>query len=127
YVRLGPRRMMMIGLFFTTITTLAFLWVTNETDQWTIRALMLCRGWSFALTLIPMQTATFATTRPEDAGRASALFNSVRQVAASFGVALLATVLTNRLIAHSAGLGNPATRGGALFAFHDAFFAAAIF
>lgn len=127
YMRLGPRRMMMIGLFFIVLSTLVFVLVDNETSQWTIRGIMLCRGWAFALTLIPMQTATFATTKPEDVGRASALFNSIRQVGSSFGVALLATVLTSRLVVHSAQMGNPATRSGALFAFHDAFFAAALF
>ena len=86
---------------------------------------MLARGWSFALTLIPIQAATFATIRSEDTGRASAIFNAGRQVAASFGVALLATVLTNRLTHHDAVLGSPLTRDGALSAFHEAFLVAA--
>jgi len=125
YRRVGPRRMMMVGMAGATLTTLAFLLVDLETSQWWIRLIMLARGWSFALTLIPIQTATFATIRSEDTGRASAIFNAGRQVAASFGVALLATVLTNRLSYHDAALGNPATRVGALSAFHEAFLVAA--
>src|SRR5262249_53887354 len=94
------------------------------TEEWWIRAIMLARGWSFGLTLIALQTAAFATIRSEDMGRASAVFNVTRQVAASFGVALLATVLTNRLGAHAAALGSPLARDGALLAFHDAFLVA---
>jgi hypothetical protein len=112
----------MVGI---SVSTAMFLFVDLETNQWWIRLIMLGRGCAFAMTLIPMQTATFATIEPRDTGRASAIFNSGRQVAASFGVALLGTVLTNRLAHHGAQLGNPATAGLALSAFHEAFIAAA--
>src|SRR3990172_7825640 len=125
YGRVGPRRVMMVGMFRATLTTLAFLLVDLNTDEWWIRGIMLARGWAFALTLIPLQTATFATIGGADMGRASAVFNAGRQVAASFGVALLATVLAARLGHYDAALGNPATRDGALSAFHDAFIIAA--
>lgn len=126
YKHIGPRRMMMTGMLGASLTTLAFLLVDLESSLWWIRLIMLARGWSFALILVPMQAATFATIRPQDTGRASAIFNAGRQVAASFGVALLATVLTNRLADHGAVLGNPASRDGALLAFHDAFIVASI-
>lgn len=126
YKRIGPRRMMMAGIAGATLTTLAFLLVDLQTSQWWIALIMLTRGWSFGLAMIPLQTATFATISSEDTGRASAIFNAGRQVAASFGVALLATVLTNRLIHHGAGLGDPITRDGAVLAFHDAFIAASV-
>jgi len=126
YNGVGPRRMMMAGMLGSAITTLMFLFVDLETSQWWIRLIMLCRGWAFALVLIPIQTATYATIRPHEMGRASAVFNANRQVAASFGVALLASVLTNRLAANGATLGNPATADVALTAFHEAFVVAAI-
>ena len=124
YNGIGPRRMMMAGMFGSALTTLTFLLVDLETSQWWIRLIMLCRGWSFALVLIPIQTATYTTIRPHEMGRASAIFNANRQVAASFGVALLATVLTTRLSAHDAVLGDQSTN--ALSAFHEAFVVAAV-
>jgi EmrB/QacA subfamily drug resistance transporter len=126
YRVIGPRRMMIVALLGIAATTAAFLFVDLETNEWWIRLIMLMRGWSFAFLLIPMQTATFATIAPEDTGRASAITNSGRQVAASFGVALLATVLSNRLTHHDAQLGNPLTAETAVLAFHDAFVVAAI-
>jgi EmrB/QacA subfamily drug resistance transporter len=126
YRRFGPRRMMIAGMIGATITTFAFLAVGLHTDTWWIRLIMLGRGVSFGLTLVPLQAATFATIRSEDTGRASAIFNSGRQVAASFGVALIATALTNRMTHHAAQMGNPVTRDGAVLAFHDAFFVAGI-
>jgi EmrB/QacA subfamily drug resistance transporter len=127
YRRVGPRRLVMIGTAGGTLTTLAFLLIDLETSRWWIQLIMLARGWSFAFALVPMQAVAFATISSEATGRASAIFNAGRQVAASFGVALLGTVLTNRLTHHGATpLGNPFTRDGALLAFHDAFLAAAV-
>ncbi len=126
YGSMGPRRMLMAGTFGAMLATLCFLAVGLETDQWWIRLIMLFRGMSFALMFVGLQTAAYATIRPEDTGRASAIYNAGRQVAASFGVALLATVLSNRMSHHHAQLGNPATTHGALLAFHEAFFVAAV-
>ena len=121
YKFIGPRRMMMAGLAGATLCTLAFLLVDLETSQWWIRLIMLARGWSFAFTMIPLQTAVFATIRSEDTGRAAAIFNAGQQIASGFGVALLATALSNRFLHYGAALGDPATRAGAVLAFHDAF------
>jgi MFS family permease len=125
YPRVGPRRMMMAGMVGAALTSLVFLRVDLETSRWWIQLILLARGWSFALTLVPLQAATFATIRSADTGRASAVFNANRQVAASLGVALLATVLTSRLTHYGAALGSTASGDGALLAFHDAFIAAA--
>jgi EmrB/QacA subfamily drug resistance transporter len=124
YKRVGPRRMMMAGMTGCAVATFAFLGVGLDSSSWWIRVIMLGRGCSFALVLIPLQAATFSTILPHQTGRASAIFNSGRQVAASLGVALMGTTLAHRLVTHGSQLGDPATRGGALMAFHDAFFVA---
>jgi len=126
YGRVGPRRMLMAGMVGVMLSTFCFVAVGLETSQWWIRLIMLFRGFGFAFMLVPLQTATYATIAPQDTGRASAIYNAGRQVAASFGVALLATVLSNRLAHHSAALGDPLSRHSALLAFHEAFAAAAI-
>jgi len=126
YMRIGPRRMIMGGLLVIVLSTLALTLVDLHTDSWWIRLPMLTRRWGFAFTLIPQQTVTFATIRPQDTGRASAAFNSVQRIGASFGVALLATTLSSRLAHFGATLGDPATRDGAIFAFHDAFVAGSL-
>src|SRR5260370_15918475 len=54
---------------------------------------MFLRGVSMSLAIVASQAAAFASIRSEEIGRASALFNTNRQIAASIGVAALATVL----------------------------------
>ena len=126
YGRVGPRRMMVTGLIGAACSTLLMLTVDLETSQWWIRLFMFTRGLSFALLLVPLQAATFATIRTEDMGRASSIYSTTRQVAMSFGVALLATVLSSRLGHYGASLGDPARAQEALRAFHDAFIAASV-
>jgi MFS family permease len=121
YGKVGPRKMMIIGFAGNMLMTLHLAFVDYETSNWLIAANMFFRGMSFGFLIIPMQAATFATISPEATGRASSIFNVGRQVAASLGVAILATALTNRLDYHNAVLGDVATRGEALAAFQDAF------
>jgi len=126
YAGLGPRRMMMAGMLGIAATTACFVFVDLETSQWWIRLMMFARGCAFAMVLIPIQTATYATMKPQEMGRASAIFNANRQVAASFGVALIATVLSSRLNAHGTILGPLGDQVAALDAFHEAFIIAAV-
>jgi EmrB/QacA subfamily drug resistance transporter len=126
YSRVGPRRLLAVGMILSAFSSLALRWIGPETSEWTIRALMLPRGWAFGVTLIPLQAITFATIGGPKTGQATAAFNVVRQVAGSVGVALLVTVLTNRLTAHDAALGNPLTQIAAVNAFDDTFLIAAL-
>ena len=100
YPRIGPRRMMAAGLLGVTLSSSLFLFVGLGTDLWWIRGIMLLRGVSMAFAMVPMQVASFATISRQDTGRASSLTNTNRQVAGSFGVAVLATVLVSRTASH---------------------------
>ena len=44
---------------------------------------------------VPMQAASYATIPPAQNGRASSLFSTQRQVGVSFGIAVLASVLSS--------------------------------
>jgi hypothetical protein len=80
-----------------------------------------------AFAFVPVQAASYANIEPVDTGRASAIFSAQRQVAASLGVALLATVLIEGTHHYNDGVTNPAAVAqGGLDAFHLAFFVAAV-
>ena len=112
YPRVGPRRMLTLALVGITVTSALFLLVDLGTSLWWIRAIMFLRGVSMSLAIVASQEAAFASIPSEETGRASALFNTNRQVAASIGVAVLGTVL---------GQHNSVT------AFHHAFAASIVF
>jgi EmrB/QacA subfamily drug resistance transporter len=126
YPRIGPRRLLVAGLLGVTMTTFAFMLIDVGTNLWWIRGIMFARGCFFSFILICLQTATFATISMEKMGRASAISSADRQVGASFGVALVATVLTNRLTANGTSLAPGADSAATVEAFHEAFFVAAM-
>jgi EmrB/QacA subfamily drug resistance transporter len=122
YPRVGPRRMLVIGLAGLSLTSALFVLVDLETSLWWIRGIMFLRGVSMSFALVASQTATFSSINSEETGRASALFNTNRQVAASVGVAVLTTVLTQATAVYAGNAGGAgATAQDQLLAFHVAF------
>lgn len=134
YPVVGPRRLLIVALSLFAASSLMLLFVGLHTSVWWIVGIMFVRGVAIVFTFIPMQAATYATISPQDTGRASSLNNTNRQVASSFGVAVLATVLigrTTQYVAHAAAgtaalQRAPAVAHARLLGFHDAFLAAVI-
>jgi EmrB/QacA subfamily drug resistance transporter len=93
YPRLGPRRHITIGLLgvAASIALLAVLGPT--TSLWWARLLMFALGLSMGQVFVPVQAAAFATITPAATGRASTLFNAVRQFGGAVGVAVLTTAI----------------------------------
>jgi len=124
YPRVGPRRLMLLGVTVSSVVGFAFAWMDLDTNLWIVRLLMYIRGLGFGVMLIPLQAATFATISPQMTGRASSLFSSGRMVAQSLGVAIVATALTTLLSNHDAiqGSATPA----AVDAYQEAFIVAGV-
>jgi MFS family permease len=93
YPRLGPRRHVTIGLLGTA-ASIGFLAVLGpETSLWWARLLMFTLGLSMGQVFVPLQAAAFATITPASTGRASTMFNTVRQLGGAVGVAVLTTAI----------------------------------
>jgi EmrB/QacA subfamily drug resistance transporter len=93
YPRLGPRRNISIGLTGTAASIGLLALLGPHTSLWWPRLLMLTLGLSMAQVFVPVQAAAFATITPAATGRASTMFNAVRQLGGAVGVAVLTTVI----------------------------------
>ena len=93
YPRLGPRRHITIGLTGTAASIGLLTLLGPGTSLWWARLLMLALGVSMAQVFVPVQAASFATITPAATGRASTMFNAVRQLGGAIGVAVLTTVI----------------------------------
>lgn len=60
------------------------------------------RGFGMGLLFTPLSTIALSEIRKEKMAQASGLFNVIRQVGGSFGVAVIGTVLTERTLFHTA-------------------------
>ena len=61
------------------------------------------------LILVPLLSLSTSEIPPQDAGSASAIFNMMRNMGGSFGIALLSTLVTNREHLHSTRIGSLVT------------------
>jgi EmrB/QacA subfamily drug resistance transporter len=105
YPRLGPRRHIAIGLTGTALSIGLLSLLGAQSSLWWARLLMLTLGLAMAQVFVPTQAAAFATITPAATGRASTMFNAVRQLGGAVGVALLTTVIvaigaTRRVAGH---------------------------
>jgi EmrB/QacA subfamily drug resistance transporter len=93
YPRLGPRRHITIGLVGTAASIALLALMGPHTSLWWARLLMFTLGLSMGQVFVPVQAASFATITPESTGRASTMFNAIRQLGGAVGVAALTTVI----------------------------------
>jgi MFS family permease len=93
YPRLRPRRHISIGLVGTSASIALLALMGPDTSLWWARLLMFTLGLSMAQVFVPVQAAAFATITPAATGRASTMFNAVRQLGGAVGVAILTTVI----------------------------------
>jgi len=124
YPRIGPRRLMMAGMIGVAVMMTLLSLVGLRTSAWVVRALMFLTGAGMAYVFLPMQAAAFATISPSATGRASTLFNALRQLGAAMGVAVLSGVLA---VVGPTRLGAAGTARPHLAAYHAAFLTAAAF
>jgi EmrB/QacA subfamily drug resistance transporter len=93
YPRLGPRRHITLGLLGVTASIALLAALGPTTSLWWARLLMFALGLSMGQVFVPVQAAAFATITPAATGRASTLFNAVRQFGGAVGVAVLTTAI----------------------------------
>jgi EmrB/QacA subfamily drug resistance transporter len=93
YPRLGPRRHITLGLLGVTASIALLAALGPTTSLWWARLLMFALGLSMGQVFVPVQAAAFATITPAATGRASTLFNAVRQFGGAVGVAALTTAI----------------------------------
>ncbi|MHB1787375.1 MAG: DHA2 family efflux MFS transporter permease subunit, partial [Acidimicrobiales bacterium] len=125
YPKIGPRRLMAGGLASVGVVMALLTQVGLGTNLWLVRLAMFVMGAGMAYLFLPLQAACFARITPAATGRASAIFNTQRQMAAAVGVAALATVLAATLPAHRSVASLVASPAG-VRSFRLAFLAAAV-
>jgi EmrB/QacA subfamily drug resistance transporter len=93
YPVFGPRRIMVGGLVVLAGALSLLSLFGFGSNLWWIRIDMFVLGYGMSHVFVPSQAAGFATISAADTGRASTLFNAMRQLGSAVGVALLSTVV----------------------------------
>jgi EmrB/QacA subfamily drug resistance transporter len=134
YPTMGPRRMLMVGFGLAALTILPFVTLDLNTPVWMTITFLFFRGMPFAFAAVASQTLIYGPLESSKQGPASSIYNTLRQAAASFGVALIVTITISRTRAHEhAALASQhlttatpdIARHAAVMGYHEAFLAVA--
>jgi DHA2 family multidrug resistance protein len=104
YNRVGPRTMVGAGLLFSGIATLMMSRFTLDTSYLGLVMPQVWQGLAFSLIFVSLSTSALALVPRPRMTNAAALYNLVRQIGGSFGIAIFATMLESRQQAVSSRL-----------------------
>lgn len=93
YPRLGPKRIIIIGLLCTASIFVLLSMVGSETNPWFIRSLLFGVGIFLGHTVGAVQIAAFANIPPSSMGRASTWFTVQNRLGPAIGLAILSGIL----------------------------------
>ena len=103
--KVDVRKLLALG-FFVAGMTLVWLGSLNlNAGYWDIFWPQLLQGTGMALTFVPLTTVTMQAIRPERMGNATSLFNLMRNIGGSVGIAVTGTLLTRQRQAVATVLG----------------------
>jgi EmrB/QacA subfamily drug resistance transporter len=114
-MRFGPRNVLIAGLFFLLAAMLLFARTPVEGNYWVdLLPLMLLFGVGAGVSFPALMMLAMSGATPSDAGLASGLVNTTAQVGGAVGLALLATLSTERTdsLLASGESANAALNGG---------------
>jgi hypothetical protein len=120
YPLLGPRRHITLGLLGVAASIGLLAPLSETSSLWFARALMFALGFCMAQVFVPAQAVAFATIPSAETGKASTMFNAVRQLGGAVGVAALTTAVV------LAGNGSPEGAIGTVAPYRVAFLVAAV-
>jgi EmrB/QacA subfamily drug resistance transporter len=100
--RFGARALAIVGLGLTAWGTWELRKLSVEISYLSLIYLTTLRSIGMGLATMPIATAGMNTVPLNQIARASSLNNVIRQVAASFGIAILTAVMQNRQVFHYA-------------------------
>lgn len=102
--RINPKIIISIGIALSAYSTYLMSLFNQHADFITILLPRLFMGFGMGFIMVPLFTLTLSHIRKEEMGNATSIFNLLRNLGGSFGVAFSATLLTRRAQFHQVRL-----------------------
>ncbi len=103
--KVNPKIPAAIGLFLLALSMYLNAALSLSTEHAQIMLPLYIRGFAMGLVFTPLTTLALSKIPRQKIAQASGLFNVLRQLGGSFGVALMGALLTRRMIYHTAMYG----------------------
>jgi DHA2 family multidrug resistance protein len=112
--KIDPRKLMAVGLLLGAGTMLDFSRLNLNAGYWDIFWPQVLQGVALALLFIPLMALSMSGIPKEKMGNATSIFNLMRNIGGSFGIAIMTTFLSRRSQYHQARLVENVTSGNLL-------------
>jgi MFS transporter, DHA2 family, multidrug resistance protein len=99
-----PRRLIFFGLVIGALTMFALSGLNLNAGYWNIFWPQVFQGVALAFLFVPLTAAAMATITKEKMGNATSIFNLMRNIGGSFGIAIMTTFLSRREQLHQSRL-----------------------
>jgi DHA2 family multidrug resistance protein len=103
--KVDPRKLLVLGLIVGGITMIWLGQINLNAGQWDIMLPQFLQGAGLALLFVPLTTVSMATIDPQRMGYATSLFNLMRNIGGSVGIAMTGTYLARHRQVVGAALG----------------------
>jgi DHA2 family multidrug resistance protein len=103
--KVDPRKLLVIGLIVGGITMIWLGQINLNAGPWDIILPQFLQGAGLALLFVPLTTVSMATINPQRMGYATSLFNLMRNIGGSVGIAMTGTYLARHRQVVAATLG----------------------
>jgi DHA2 family multidrug resistance protein len=95
-----PRRLLFVGLVLGSITMFDLSGLNLQAGFWDICWAQILQGVALSFLFIPLMTLAMARIQPEKMGNATSIFNLMRNIGGSVGIAIMTTFLARRTQMH---------------------------
>lgn len=99
--RFDPRKLVGIGLVMAAYTLFWLSWLDLNAGYWDLFWPQFLQGFSLGLLFVPLTAVTMGRIARERMGNATSLFNLMRNVGSSVGIAVVTTLLSRRQTFHT--------------------------
>jgi DHA2 family multidrug resistance protein len=102
--KVDPRLMIGVGFFGFAMGTLQASFITKDWDFWELLVPQMLRGFSMMICMVPINNLALGTLPPERIKNASGLYNLTRNLGGAVGLALINSMMNDRMDLHLARL-----------------------
>jgi DHA2 family multidrug resistance protein len=98
--KIDPRRLLFVGLVLGSITMFDLSGLNLYAGFWDICWAQILQGVALSFLFIPLMALAMARIQPEKMGNATSIFNLMRNIGGSVGIAIMTTFLARRTQIH---------------------------
>ena len=113
--RIDNRKLLCAGFVGFGVCSLIFGTVNLDIGPYTLLIPIMLTGFALSFVFVPLATMTTSTLSREEMGNATGLFNMLRNIGGSIGIAMATTALIRRAALHQTEIGAHLTPSSAVF------------